>query len=80
MSQTNNYALITGATEGIGYELAKLFAKDNYNLVIVAAIKSFKLARASSTSNTILAYVEMVCDKYSKLEHYTSKYKNITLK
>lgn len=33
---TKNYALITGATAGIGYELAKLFAKDRYNLVIVA--------------------------------------------
>jgi len=29
-------ALITGATSGIGLELAKLFARDAYNLVIVA--------------------------------------------
>ena len=36
MSDNNKYALITGATTGIGYELAKLFAQDNYNLVIVA--------------------------------------------
>jgi uncharacterized protein len=38
MQNENNkkYALITGATDGIGYELAKLFAKDKYNLVIVA--------------------------------------------
>lgn len=36
---TNNeirYTLITGASTGIGYELAKLFAKDRHNLILVA--------------------------------------------
>jgi short-subunit dehydrogenase len=36
MTTTNKYALITGGTSGIGYELAKVFAKDGYNLVIVS--------------------------------------------
>jgi short-subunit dehydrogenase len=34
--ETQKTALITGATSGIGLELAKLFAHDCYNLVIVA--------------------------------------------
>jgi short-subunit dehydrogenase len=31
-----NWALITGGSAGIGYELAKLFAADRFNLVLVA--------------------------------------------
>ena len=36
MENQEKYALITGATSGIGYELAKLFVADGYNLVIVS--------------------------------------------
>lgn len=32
----NETVLITGASGGIGKELAKLFAKDGFNLVLVA--------------------------------------------
>ncbi|UCG82675.1 MAG: SDR family oxidoreductase [Dehalococcoidia bacterium] len=32
----DSYALVTGASYGIGYELAKIFAKDAKNIVVVA--------------------------------------------
>src|SRR5207244_10763117 len=40
----NQAALITGASGGIGYEFAKLFAQDHSNLVLVARSGS-KLAQ-----------------------------------
>lgn len=40
-------ALITGASGGIGYELAKLFARDHYNLVLVAR-SADKLAQVAN--------------------------------
>lgn len=36
MNSTTQTALITGTSGGIGYELAKVFAQDHYNLVLVA--------------------------------------------
>ena len=39
--------LITGASGGIGYELAKLFARDHYNLILVARTAD-KLAQVAN--------------------------------
>lgn len=36
MKNNEQFALITGATSGIGLELCKIFAKNGYNMVIVA--------------------------------------------
>ncbi|MCE6988633.1 SDR family oxidoreductase [Dyadobacter sp. CY323] len=44
------YALVTGATSGIGLELARLFAQDKYNLVIVARSQDELESTASALS------------------------------
>lgn len=46
-----NYALVTGATSGIGYELAKVFAQNGYNLVIVARSSDELQAKAQEFSS-----------------------------
>ena len=69
MAENNNnqYALITGATSGIGYELAKLFAQDGYNLVIVSRTQE-DLDRVTNefTGNYGVEVKSMVADLFER--------------
>jgi len=48
MGTSEKYALVTGGTSGIGYELAKLFAENGYNLILVARTeKDLEIAAAN---------------------------------
>jgi short-subunit dehydrogenase len=51
MNLDNKYALITGGTSGIGYELARLFAKDRYNIILVARSREELESTAEEFSN-----------------------------
>lgn len=66
MAETNNnrYALITGATSGIGYELAKLFAEDGYNLIIVARDENELKAKADEFSRSNIDVIPISKDLF----------------
>lgn len=68
MNSTKNYALITGATEGIGYELAKLFVKDNYNLIIVARHREELEQRAQEFRQQGVEVIPIVKDLFKREE------------
>ncbi len=68
MNLENKNILITGASSGIGYELAKQFVEEKCNLILLARRKAVLESLAQeirSNSNTILTYQ---CDIRNKSE------------
>jgi hypothetical protein len=61
-------ALITGASSGIGLELAKCFAKDGYDVVLVAEDRAGLDAAASDMRNLGSGKVETIVADLSHLE------------
>ena len=81
MEQNGKYALITGATSGIGYELAKLFAQDGYNLVIVARGENGDLEKtASELKSQYGVQVEPLAKDLFKREEAFSVYDDVKTK
>lgn len=60
------YALITGASSGIGFELAKLFAKDQYNLVIVGRDGAALEKCAAELRGNSIEVIPVVADLFQK--------------
>ena len=57
----NSYALVTGATSGIGLEISRDLARRGYNLVLVARTKE----KLSETSRELIKEHNIKCDYFS---------------
>jgi len=57
----NSYALVTGATSGIGLEISRDLAKKGYNLILVARTKG----NLSKTSKELTKEYNIKCDYFS---------------
>lgn len=63
MNKENKYTLITGGSEGIGFELARLFAKDKNNIILVARNEEKLLRAKNKIEDEFEVEVKiMVCD------------------
>jgi uncharacterized protein len=72
-------ALITGASSGIGYELAKLFARDGFNLLIVARNESMLNIVSTELQNLGSPYVRIFARDLSVTGAVNEIYEEIEL-
>ena len=75
----NKYTLITGASSGLGFELAKLFGKDGNNLLLVSSNEAnlenakAKLLKEFSVDIKTLALDLTNPDNFKKVKEFTDK-------
>lgn len=72
------FALITGASSGIGYELTKLFARDGINVVLVARQSPVLNQVADELRSKYNVEVIVNAKDLSKIEEVRALYKEIT--
>ncbi len=65
------YALITGATSGIGYELAKIFVREQYNLVIVSRDQQALEAKAQEFRKQGVEVVSLAKDLFDREQAFS---------
>lgn len=70
MNTNNEYVLITGATAGIGYELAKLFATDNYNLILVSRDQKELNQLAAELKHTGAEIIPIAKDLFNRADTF----------
>ena len=66
MKPNQHYTLITGGSEGIGLELAKLFAEDGHNLILVARSEEDLLNAKRQLESSKTEVVIIVKDLFEK--------------
>jgi hypothetical protein len=83
MKTKEHYALVTGGTSGIGYELVKLLAKDGYNLIVVARTERDLIQVANEVKKHGVDVITIAKDLFeieNSFELYNEvKTKNITV-
>ncbi len=73
------YAVVTGATSGIGLEFARLFAADGISLVLVARGKAVLEQVATELRDSFAVDVHIIAADLAKLEDVESVYKYTTV-
>ena len=69
------YALITGASKGIGLEISKLFAKDCYNLVLVARSEDLLSALKKELESQYKIKIELITIDLAEKDSASKIYK-----